>query len=191
MELFGHGFGQGHRLAEFLEQVVGVQLDLFVERLEEGADDRLFDLGAAEVLAGVDEGIEVEGIGVAAAFGEVDAEDVAAFLGGGEVDEEDFVEASLAEQFRGQFGDIVGGGDDEDGGGFFGEPGEEGAEDTGGGAAVGGAGAAGAGEGFVDFVDPEDGGGDGFGDGDGTADVFLGGSDEGAEHAAHVEAEEG
>ncbi len=71
-----------------------------------------------------------------------------------------------------------------DGFGFFLHPAEECAEDAGGGAAVADARAAGAGEAFFEFVNPEDAGGEGFGDADGLAHILFALADEGAEDAA-------
>jgi hypothetical protein len=185
-----HGLGERDGFSQRGEEVFGGDVGPGVEGIVEGTDDGLFEFCAAASSAVGREGIEVELVGVAISFGQMDGKDFATFGGGGEVDEKDFVESSFPEQFGGQLGDVVGGGDHEYGRVLFGEPGEERAEDTGGGAVVGCAGGLGAGKGLVDFINPEHGGSDRFGDSDGAADVFFGRADEAAEHAAHVEAQE-
>lgn len=188
-EGFFHGAGEWDAGTEGGEEVVVGEWELFIEGFVEGAVDGFFDFGAAEAVGGGGEFGKGEGLGIAAAAAEVDGEDIFAFGGTRKIDEEDFVEATFAEEFGGEVRDVVGGGHDEDGSGFLVEPGEEGAEDAGAGAGV--AGVIGtAGEGFVDFVDPKDGRSDGFGDLDGAADVVFGGADEAAEHSADIEAEE-
>ena len=69
-------------------------------------------------------------------FVEVDAEDLAPLGLGGQIDEEDLVEAALAQQLGRQVADVVGRGDDEHRRGLLREPGQERAEDARGGAAV-------------------------------------------------------
>jgi len=59
--------------------------------------------------------IEVKGLQVAFALGEMDLEDLAAGITAGQVDEEDFIESPLAHEFGRQGLDVVGGGDDKDG----------------------------------------------------------------------------
>ena len=71
-----------------------------------------------------------------------------------QVDEEDFVEAALADELGREAGDVVGGGDHEDVTATVLQPGEEGAEDPPGDAAV--LLAPGGGKRLLDLVDPED-----------------------------------
>jgi len=190
LNLFGHGSGERHCLAKDVEDVLGCELFPGVKGFVKGADDGFLDFRAAEVFGGVHEGVELELGGVASAFGEVNLKNFGAFFFGGKVHKKDFVKASFAEEFGRELRDVVGGGDDEDGRGFFGEPGEESAEDAGGRASIARTGTLRAGEGLIDFVDPKNGWGDGFGDGNGAADVFLRRADEAAEHSAHVKAQE-
>ncbi len=85
-------------------------------------------------------------------------EDALALVNVGEIDEEDFVETSFAQQFGWESGDVVGGGDDEDGRAFFLQPRDEGTEGACGvdvGVVTGDAG-----ESLFDFIDPEDAGGE-------------------------------
>jgi hypothetical protein len=188
-EGFFHGAGEWDAVAEGGEEVVVGEWELFVEGFVEGAVDGFFDFGAAEAVGGGGEFGKGEGFGIAAAAAEMDGEYIFAFGGTRKIDEEDFVEATFAEEFGGEVRDVVGGGHDEDGSGFFGEPGEEGSEDAGAGTGIAG-GIGGACEGFIDFIDPKDGWCDGFGDLNGAADVVFGGADEAAEHFADIEAEE-
>ncbi len=94
-----------------------------VECVVEGADDRLFNLGAAELRARRHQGGQVEVRRVAVALGQVDAEDVGPFLVEGEVHVEDFVQAPLAQQLGRQLRDIVGGGHHEHRGALLRKPG--------------------------------------------------------------------
>ncbi len=105
----------------------------------------------------------------------MDLEDGAAFVVVGEIDEEEFIEAAAAEEFRGEAGDVIGRCDDEDGRGVFLEPGEEASDDAGDGGIGGGFGVE-AGEGLVDFFEPQDGRCDCLHGVEDFAEVLLGGA---------------
>src|SRR5437867_4485576 len=125
-----------------------------VEGIIERADNGLFDFCAAEVLARVEQGVQVELFRVAAAFGEVDPEHFSSLHGGRQVDEENLVKTTFAQQLGRELRNVVGGGYDEDGRALLREPGQESAKHAGGRSAIRAAGALGTGEGLVDFVDP-------------------------------------
>ena len=154
-----------------------------------GADHKLLQLGSAEALGAARQFGNLEFLRVAASAGEVDGEDLFALFQLRQVDEEDFVEAALAQELRRQGAHIVGGGDEEDRLGLFLHPGEKGAEDAGGGAAVAHSPAAGAGEALLHLVHPQAARGERFGDADGLAHVLLALADETAKDAAHIELE--
>ncbi len=75
-------------------------------RLEQGGDDGGLDVGAGAAACGGGDGIEVEYNRITFAPRQVDAGDVAAHRRAGQVDEEDLVEAALAQQLRRQGGDV-------------------------------------------------------------------------------------
>src|SRR5207244_3595979 len=72
----------------------------------------------------------VEGLEVGAAVAQVDLEDLAALLLGGDVEEEDLVEAALADDLGGEQVDAVRGRGHEHGRRLLLPPGEEGREDA-------------------------------------------------------------
>ena len=71
----------------------------FVERVIKRAVDCFLDFRATEILGGTGVGIEIKCFGIASAPGEVDREYIAALLDLREIDKENLVEASFAEQF--------------------------------------------------------------------------------------------
>ncbi len=190
VDFFGHGDGEGWGFFEGVEEEVGGEVGFGGEGVEEGGDDGLFDFAAGVAFGGFDEGGDVELLRVAFALDEVDAENLRAGVGDGEIDEEDFVEAAFAEELGGEGFDVVGGGDEEDGGGVLLHPGEEGAEHAFGEAAVDGLGGGG-GEAFFDFVDPEDDGGHGLGLEERGIEAAFGFADEAVEEDGGIEAQEG
>ena len=112
------------------------QFLLRVERVVEGADDCLFDLGTAEFRARRRQHWEVEIVGIAIALGQMYAKDLTPFLVQRQVNVEDLVQPPFAQQFGRQLGNVVGGGDHEDGRVLFGKPREEGAKHARRGAAI-------------------------------------------------------
>ena len=140
---------------QHVEQIAHRQRAVLVERFVEAGDHGLLDLGAREPVRGHGQGVEVELRRVAVAFGQVDAPDVGAFAGVGQVDEEDLVEAALAHQLGRQLADVVGRGDDEDRRLLLLQPGDEAAEDAGRRAGVADVAGADAGEALLDLVDPQ------------------------------------
>lgn len=106
------------------------------------------------------------------------------FLFGGKIDEEYFIEAALAHEFRRQLLDIIGGGNDEYRGFLFLHPCDQTAENTGLCAAVS-LHAADAGKALIDLVDPQNAGGHGLG----NLDHFTGAGFRLADIAAHQTAD--
>ncbi len=90
-DLFVHRPGQRHRLTQGLEDVLRGQLMPCIEGVIEGAYDGLFDFRAAEIFTTSDQGIEVERLRVAAALGQVNAENLLAFFFSRQVDEKNFI----------------------------------------------------------------------------------------------------
>ena len=120
----------------------------------------------------------------------MDVEDLPPLRRGGQVDEEDLVEAALAEQLGRELLDPVRGGDHEHRRGLLLQPGEERAEHAGGHAAVGHPGGLRSREPLLDLVHPEHHRGDALRHPDRLAEVLLRGADEPAEDPAHVEPQE-
>ncbi len=120
----------------------------------------------------------------------MDRKNFVSFLFGRQVDEEGLVQTALAEEFRGQVAHVVGRGDEEDGRLLLLEPCEKHAQHTRGGAAVAVAVAGCAGEGLLDFVDPEHDGRDALGNLDGAPHVLLRTADVLLKNAAHVQSQQ-
>src|SRR6266700_2582237 len=59
-DLFIHGPGQRHGLGQRRQNVIGVELGPFREGVVHGADDGLFNFGAAEIMAAIGEGGQIE-----------------------------------------------------------------------------------------------------------------------------------
>src|SRR5439155_13834881 len=107
-----------------------------IEGVEEAGDQGLLDLRAAEASRGLCHGVQVERGGVPLALAEVDLEDLPALFLGGQIDEEDLIEASLPQQLRRELLDVIARPDDEDGLALLLQPGNEGGKNARGGAAV-------------------------------------------------------
>ena len=175
-------------------EVVGERLGLGQVRIpvEEGFADHFLEFGAGEATRLFGEFVQLGlgGLVQFAALLEVDLQDLAADGLGGQVDEEDLVEAAFAQQFRREHVDTVRGRDDEDLLLLLLHPGQQGAHDAGGGAAVAAIAAAHAGETFLDLIDPEHARLERGRDLQGGADVAFGLADDAAEHLAEVEAQQ-
>jgi len=135
--------------------VIGGHVGFGAENVMQGGNDCLFDFGAAEAFGCLCQCVQIESGGVAMTLAEMDGEDISAGGLDRQIDEEDFIESALAEQFRRKGLDVVGGGDEEDGGGVFLHPCQQRSEHPLRESAVG-ASTCGGGESFFDFVDPED-----------------------------------
>src|SRR5580704_10143396 len=140
---------------ELVEQQLCVERPVFLERSQEGDDHDLLELRAAEAVSGGHDLGEVQVLGILLAQRQVDAQDRLALGGVGQVDEEDLVEAALAQQLRRQRGEVVGRRDDEYVRALLLQPREEGAEQAPAEPAVGVAVAAGR-DALLDLVDPQD-----------------------------------
>ena len=187
VEFLAHRLGERYRLANCPFDDLGAEFLLAAEGIEQPGDDRFLELGAVEAFADPRELVEVEIGGVAAAFVDMDAENLPAFQGCGQIDEEDFVEPAFPQQFGRQIADVVRRGDDEHRRGLLRKPGEQRAEHAGCRAPVAAGRVGGPGERFVDFVDPENYRGDALRNLDRPADVFLARTHEAAKHPADVE----
>ena len=185
-DVFGHGSAERDLGFAFFFEVFVSEFSVGEEGLVESADDDLFEFCSGKSVGDLGDLFGFEFARFALAAVEVDVEDFFALFEVRKIDEENFVEAAFAHEFRRELGDVVGGGHEEDRFGFVLHPGEEGGEDAGRGAAVVGARAAHSGEAFLEFVDPEDARGEGFGDADGAAHVFFALTDERAEDATDV-----
>jgi hypothetical protein len=215
-EVFGLAFGGGARalagpLAEVLDlgahehgervSLLGDAAEVFAERLgfrqvgvpvKEGFTDHFFEFGPGEAprLFGEFVQLGLGGLIELATFLEVNLEDLATDRLRGQVDEEDFVEASFAQQFRRKHVDAVRGRDNEDLLPLLLHPGQERADDAGGGAAITAVGTAHASEAFFDFIDPEHARLEGRGNLQSGADVAFGLANDTAEDLAEVEAQQ-
>src|SRR5690606_14598606 len=98
---------------DLLQQQAGVDRTAVGQRRVHRRDNGLFDLGAGKALGGRGQRGLVEAFGRQLAPAQVQLEHVGAGVGVGQVDEEDLVEAALAQQFGRQFVHLVGGGDQE------------------------------------------------------------------------------
>jgi len=190
LDAFGHGDGKRRRALQGQQDSVGGQLVARGEGLVKGGDDGLLDLGAAVAFGRDGQGGEVELAGVAGSFADVDGEDLLARVLGGQIDEEDLVEAAFAEEFGRQGLDVVGGGDHEDGGGVLLHPSQHGGEHASGEAAVDAL-VGGGGHGLFDLVDPEDEWGHAFGLMEGLTEAAFGLADVAVVEGAHIHTEEG
>src|SRR6185437_4211085 len=95
------------------------------------------DLGPAETIRCLGNLSNIEVFGVALALTQMNGADRGPRFEVGEIDEEDFVEATLSQKLRRKRLDVVGGGDDENGVGVLLHPGQQRAEHALGKAAVG------------------------------------------------------
>jgi hypothetical protein len=143
---------------------LGAGVEGGVEDLHHG----LLELGAAELLGPRGEPGEVEALRGAAAPGEVDAEDLLALGGVGQVDEEDLVEATLAQQLRREPSTRLAVATTNTGAVFSWSQVRKVPSTRGGGAAVAHVRGGRAGERLVDLVQPEHRGGSALGDADGA-----------------------
>src|SRR5690606_16097652 len=125
IDLLAHGGRQGKGLCQCRFDVRLGQLGAVGEGVVERGDHGLLELRAAERLRLPGERVEIEAPRVPVAALEVDLQDVAALLHPGQIDEEDLVEAALAQQLRRQALDAVGGGHHEHRRGLLLEPGEQ------------------------------------------------------------------
>src|SRR5216683_2222139 len=188
-----HRARERHRLGDRVEHTLGGEDAggaVAVVLVEQSAHHGLLDLRSGESLGLLRDLVQVELRGVAPAALHVDGADLPALRQGGQVDEEDLVEAALAHHLGRQLVHVVGGGDDEHRAGLLLQPGDEAAEHARGGAGVGLVGGAGAGEALLQLVHPQDRGRDRLGHLDGPAHVLFRGADDPGEHLAHVEAQE-
>ena len=123
---------------------------------------------------------------------ELQIEDGAPFAGIGQGQQEDLIEAALAQQFGRQALHPIGGGHHEHGAGLFGHPGEQAGQHPLARATVAAAIAAqGGAETLVDLIDPEHAGGHRLRQLDHLAAAGLTGPHQAAEQAAHIEAQQG
>src|SRR4051812_11503746 len=136
------------------------------ERFVHSFDDRRLDLRAGESFGRGGKSLEIELRGVALLLAEVDLEDAFALGRIGKVDEEDLVEAALAQKLGRKILDLVRGRYDEDGLGLLLQPGEESAEHARGRSRVARAAAGDTRETLLDLVEPEHAGGERFRDAD-------------------------
>ncbi|MNV10506.1 hypothetical protein D3C71_1010350 [compost metagenome] len=130
----------------------------------------LFDLGAGEAIAGRRQGRQREVVGIELAPAQVQAQQLDPGVGIGQVDEEDLVEAALAQQLGRQLVDLVGGGHDEHRALALGQPGQQVAQDAPRHPAI----LATAGQALLDLVDPQHARGQLLGRGQRLAQVLLG-----------------
>ena len=137
---FVHDNGEWAGLLDRVENMFGGEFFAFCEGAVHAGEDGLFDFGAGEPVGGLSEQVEVKLVFVSPATAEMDGEYCLALPFSGQVDEEDFVEASFAHQFGREVGDVVGGGDHEDWVAMILHPGQERAEHALGESAVGGVG---------------------------------------------------
>ena len=105
---------RGARFREGTFARVGRQFRPGGEGVKEARDDRLLDLRAVKSRALPGQPRHVEFRRIAIPPRDVDAEDFGPFLLGGQVDEEDLVQAALAQQLRRQVRDVVGRRNDKD-----------------------------------------------------------------------------
>src|SRR5262249_14409621 len=144
-----------HDVAGRLEEIVFGELAILEVRGRERGDDALLDLGAGPALAELLHRVEVELLRVDAATAEMHLEDLDALVVERQVDEENLVEAALADHLRGQEVDAVRGRADEEAARLLLHPGEEEREDAAELALLGLGVDAG-----LDLVEPDDGGRD-------------------------------
>ena len=113
-------------------------------------------------------------------------ENLGTLLFGGEIDEEDFVKAALAHEFRRKLLDIIGGGDNENRRFLFLHPGDQAAEYPRLRAAVA-LHAANAGKALIHLVDPKNAGSHGLGDLDHFPGTGFRFADIAAHQPAHIQ----
>src|SRR5262249_40793795 len=115
LDVLLHRDGERARLLDGPLHVGLRQLPLLAQRGVERGDDRLLDLPTAVALGLRRQRVHAEALRVSAAALQVDAEDLLALCDAWEIDEEDLVEAALAQKLRWQEVDPVGCGDHEHG----------------------------------------------------------------------------
>ena len=123
--LLGHQHRQRAGAADLGHQQVGVQRALFGMGRVQARDDGLLDLRSGEARCRRGQRRQGEGLRVQVAGLQVDAQQLHPDVRLGQVDEEDFVEAALAQQFGRQVLDLVGGGHQEHRRLALGHPGQQ------------------------------------------------------------------
>src|SRR5262245_60472894 len=127
----------------------GGQIFIGIKGIVKRAIDGLFYFCAAELLARIGQRIEIEAGWISRPLRQVNSKDLRSLLAIGQIHEKDFIQAPLAQQFRGQLRDVVGRGHDEYRRPFLRKPGQESPEDPSGGPSVSQAGSLGTSEGLV------------------------------------------
>src|SRR5690606_4185162 len=103
-DFLGAGGAERAGGAELLGHVARLELGALVVGGIEGGDDGLFQLRAAEAIGACDQGVEIEAPRVAPAPRQVEREDLAPYRGARQIDEEDLVEAALAQELGRELG---------------------------------------------------------------------------------------
>src|SRR5260370_21876890 len=125
IDLLFHGSGKGDNLDRRLNEILAGDWCFGQARFGDYRNHALFDLGAAPSLGELRQLAEIDPFQVHTSPGEVDLEDLQAFLIQREVHEEDFVEASLADHLGGKQVNAGGPGSDEKPPGLLPQPDQE------------------------------------------------------------------
>src|SRR5439155_18719310 len=107
-----------------VDECFGRQRFLFLQRSIESRDHNLLDLGAAESVGRFRKRLEIERRRILLSQEQVNPKDLLALVRRRQIDEEDLVEAPLAQQLRGNVHQIVRGSDYENIGVLFLKPGQ-------------------------------------------------------------------
>ena len=119
MQVAMMGAAERHQSFKRSEQILGGEVSArrlwIVESEIHRVRDGLFDLGTNVALRSLSQRIEGKLLHGALSFLDVDLEDFLALHSGRQIEEEHFVEAATAQEFRREMSHVVGRADDEDG----------------------------------------------------------------------------
>lgn len=125
-----HDHGQRLGAGQLVQQDSGVQRAVPGAVGIERGDHRLFDACASETLTRLRQGVQIKTIRIQTPLTQMDGEDLVPDLGGRQIDKKEFINATLADEFRWQTRDVVGGGGEKDPRGAFGHPDQQRAQNA-------------------------------------------------------------
>ena len=135
-------------------QILEAERFVLQPNLSQGGDHALLDFGSGPSLGNSLQPVKLQFFRIDSAFLQVNPKHLDPFLFGGEIDEEDFIEAAFADHLCRKQIDAIGGGRDKKASRLFLHPGQEESENA---SEIGSAFAALRRQSHLDFIKPDDG----------------------------------